>query len=69
MMLIDSGISEGDLVYMWWGLVDEKKPTEIEYRVVETKNDYIKLKSENAGYEIFLGKRDQESFCGRIRKV
>ena len=69
MMLVDNGISEGDLVYMWWSLVDEKTPTEIEYRVTEKRDDYIRLKSENAGYELFFGKSELESFHGRIRKV
>ena len=69
MMMVDRNISVGDRVFMWWSLVDEKKPTENEYRVVDKRDDYIRLKSESAGYELFFGKRDVEVFCGRIRKA
>lgn len=69
MMNVDKDISEGDLVYLWWSLVDEKKPVEIEFKVLEKRKNYLKFRSVNGGYDIFFGNSDLESFHGRVRKV
>lgn len=69
MMNVDKDISEGDLVYLWWSLVDEKKPVEIEFKVLEKRKNYLKFRSVNGSYDIFFGNSDLESFHGRVRKV
>jgi len=69
MMLIEKDISEGDLVYMWWSLVNEKKPVEHEFRLVEKREKYLKLRSVNGGYDVVLGNPEMESFYGSVRKV
>lgn len=68
MMLVDDSLKEGDLVYLWWSLVDEKKPVEREFRLVEKKDRYLKLRSTGGNYELFFGTDDLASFHGRIRK-
>ena len=69
MMLIEKDISEGDLVYLWWSLINEKKPVEREFRLVEKKEKYLKFRSVNGGYDIVLGTPEIETFFGNIRKI
>ena len=69
MILIENGLKEGDLVYLWWSLVNEKKPVEHEFRLVEKKDRYLKFHSINGNYDIFLGKPEIESFYGNIREL
>ena len=68
-MLIEKGLSEGDLVYLWWSLVNEKKPVEHEFRLVEKKESYLKFHSTGGDYDIVLGKPEIETFFGNVRKA
>lgn len=69
MINVETGLSEGDLVYLWWSLTDERKPVEHEFRLVEKKARYMKFHSVNGNYDIFFGKSEIDSFHGNIRKV
>jgi hypothetical protein len=72
MIEVSNDVKAGDRVFAWFSFVkpkDSKKPDEVEYRLGESKQGWLKLEAPEGGYHLVFTKELLETWYGRIRKA
>ena len=73
MIEIRDDVNTGDMVYFWFSTFNDKKnknkPKEVEMRVLEKSDDYLKVQSITGGYHMIFNKEQIQSWYGSCRKI
>jgi len=72
MIVAEKNLKPGDFVYAWYSYKpekDQKRHSEVEYRIGEISKDRIKLESTSGNYSIIFSKELIENWFGNVRKA